>query len=123
MGEKITPVKNITSSTHDWKAKVQGIRVQAIIYEGQIDKFEDIPEVFKSYYISNAMVKSVQEKYRIVPNEWQWTINANDNPPAHDFFTFDKLEKHVDKQTEIGKVNQSLLTIRNTQTHALITYF
>ncbi|KAF5934248.1 hypothetical protein HYC85_030419 [Camellia sinensis] len=101
MGEEITHVKNITSFTHDWKAKVQ------------IDNFEDTLEVFKSYYISNVVVKSVQEKYRMVPNEWKWTINAStliqpaesahtdDNPLAHDFVTFDKFEKNIDKQTEI----------------------
>ncbi|XP_028100698.1 uncharacterized protein LOC114300041 [Camellia sinensis] len=43
-----------------------GTQVQAILYEDQIEQFQDTFKVFNSYYVSNAAVKLLQEKYHIL---------------------------------------------------------
>ncbi|GMP59183.1 hypothetical protein CsSME_00022565 [Camellia sinensis var. sinensis] len=139
MNEEITPIKKITSTTKQWTAKIrvlekwnpripktgstryqrliladaEGTQVQAILYEDQIEQFQDTFKVFNSYYVSNAAVKLLQEKYRITPQswQWQWTItastlirdvennNEDNNAPTYHFVPFNEFSDHLGNET------------------------
>ncbi|CAL5441876.1 unnamed protein product [Camellia sinensis] len=139
MNEEITPIKKITSTTKQWTAKIrvlekwnpripktgstryqrliladaEGTQVQAILYQDQIEQFQDTFKVFNSYYVSNAAVKLLQEKYRITPQswQWQWTItastlirdvensNEDNNAPTYHFVPFNEFSDHLGNET------------------------
>ncbi|PON34185.1 Replication factor A protein [Trema orientale] len=53
-----------------------GTRVQATIFDDDIECLENTLTVFKTYNISKAIVTRILPIHRIVDNEYQWTINA-----------------------------------------------
>lgn len=139
MDRKLTPIKNITKSTKNWTAKVkvlekwrprtaqhsplkfqkliladaEGSRVQATIFDENIQKLEGTLEVYNTYLISNAEVKFVPPQFRKIDFEWQWQINAStliqtfDESSSHqdflnlDFVPFEQFEQHLGEQTAI----------------------
>lgn len=72
--------------------------------------------IYPSYYISNAYVKLVEEKYRIDYKKYQWIINSriiieeilNDelalDPPDYKFVSFNELDAYKNTNSEIGNI-------------------
>ncbi|CAL5358466.1 unnamed protein product [Camellia sinensis] len=156
MNEEITPIKKITSTTKQWIAKirvlekwnpripktgstryqrliladVEGTQVQAILYEDQIEQFQDTFKVFNSYYVSNAAVKLLQEKYRITPQswQWQWTItastlirdvennNEDNNAPTYHFVPFNEFSNHLGNETSSIDILAAVVQIKPPKT-------
>ncbi|CAL5432452.1 unnamed protein product [Camellia sinensis] len=156
MNEEITPIKKITSTTKQWTAKIrvlkkwnpripktgstryqrliladpEGTQVQAILYEDQIEQFQDTFKVFNSYYVSNAAVKLLQEKYRITPQSWQlqWTITANtlirdvennnedNNAPTYHFVPFNEFSDHLGNETSSIDILAAVVQIKPPKT-------
>ncbi|KAL2894289.1 Replication protein A 70 kDa DNA-binding subunit B [Bienertia sinuspersici] len=54
----------------------KGTRVQATIFGRDIDSFANSLNILGHYYISNAMVKPIVEKHRIVNHPYQWIIST-----------------------------------------------
>ncbi|CAL5413369.1 unnamed protein product [Camellia sinensis] len=156
MNEEITPIKKITSTTKQWTAKirvlekwnpripktgltryqrliladVEGTQVQAILYEDQIEQFQDTFKVFNSYYVSNAAVKLLQEKYHITPQswQWQWTItastliqdvensNEDNNAPTYHFVPFNEFSDHLGNETSSIDILAAVIQIKPPKT-------
>lgn len=156
MNEEITPIKKITSTTKQWTAKIrvlekwnpripktgstryqrliladaEGTQVQAILYEDQIEQFQDTFKVFNSYYVSNAAVKLLQEKYRITPQswQWQWTItastlirdvennNEDNNAPTYHFVPFNEFSDHLGNETSSIDILAAVVQIKPPKT-------
>ncbi|KAL5579887.1 hypothetical protein UlMin_012329 [Ulmus minor] len=102
MSRQYIPLKDITIGTKGWTAKViveakgmprssqcspvkyqrmilrdsAGTKVQATIFESDIDKFSDVLTLYRTYYISNAVVKTILPQHRIANNDFQWHINS-----------------------------------------------
>ncbi|XP_062104302.1 uncharacterized protein LOC133815480 [Humulus lupulus] len=55
----------------------EGTRIQATIFEENIQKYEKLIIMFKTYNISNALVNFIPQQYRIVDNKYQWIINEH----------------------------------------------
>ncbi|XP_062100781.1 replication protein A 70 kDa DNA-binding subunit B-like [Humulus lupulus] len=55
----------------------EGKRIQATIFEENIQKYEKLIIMFKTYNISNALVNFIPQQYRIVDNKYQWIINEH----------------------------------------------
>ncbi|KAL5555054.1 hypothetical protein UlMin_037290 [Ulmus minor] len=53
-----------------------GTKVQATIFDSDIDKFSDVLTLYKTYYISNVVVKTILPQHRIANNDYQWHINS-----------------------------------------------
>ncbi|KAF8377324.1 hypothetical protein HHK36_030699 [Tetracentron sinense] len=53
----------------------QGNQVQAMIFNDNISKFENLFCPSKEYYVSNALVTPIDQRYKYVNNEYQWIIN------------------------------------------------
>ncbi|KAL5553016.1 hypothetical protein UlMin_040417 [Ulmus minor] len=51
-------------------------KVQATIFDSNIDKFSDVLTLYKTYYISNVVVKIILPQHRIANNDYQWHINS-----------------------------------------------
>ncbi|CAL5322319.1 unnamed protein product [Camellia sinensis] len=156
MNEEITPIKKITSTTKQWTAKirvlekwnpripktgstryqrliladVEGTQVQAILYEDEIEQVQDTFKVFNSYYVSNAAVKLLQEKYRITPQswQWQWTItastlirdvennNEDSNAPTYHFVPFNEFSDHLGNETSSIDILAAVVQIKPPKT-------
>ncbi|XP_028126335.1 replication protein A 70 kDa DNA-binding subunit B-like isoform X2 [Camellia sinensis] len=156
MNEEITPIKKITSTTKQWTAKIrvlekwnpripktgstryqrliladaEGTQVQAILYQDQIEQFQDTFKVFNSYYVSNAVVKLLQEKYRITPQswQWQWTItastlirdvensNEDNNAPTYHFVPFNEFSDHLGNETSSIDILAAVIQIKPPKT-------
>ncbi|XP_062075122.1 uncharacterized protein LOC133779145 [Humulus lupulus] len=97
-----TSINEITPNTKPWKIKMivadkspkrtsrssavkyqnlilidqQGNRVQSVIYGIDIDSREDTLKLFHSYYISDALVKNANPRYKIGSYEYDWTFNS-----------------------------------------------
>ncbi|KAL5574918.1 hypothetical protein UlMin_016617 [Ulmus minor] len=102
MSRQHIPVKDITIGTKGWTMKViveakgmprssqrspvkyqrmilrdsAGTKVQVTIFDSDIDKFSDVLTLYKTYYISNAVVKTILPQHRISSNDYQWHINS-----------------------------------------------
>ncbi|KAL5543449.1 hypothetical protein UlMin_007233 [Ulmus minor] len=53
-----------------------GTKVQATIFDSDIDKFSNVLTLYKTYYISNVVVKTILPQHRIANNDYQWHINS-----------------------------------------------
>ncbi|XP_041027886.1 replication protein A 70 kDa DNA-binding subunit B-like [Juglans microcarpa x Juglans regia] len=97
-----TSIKDITPNTRNWKMKMivadkspkrtgqrspvkyqsltlidpEGNRVQATMFDKDIDSRDDTLHIFQSYYISNAYVRPLDPRYRIETHEYQWILNS-----------------------------------------------
>ncbi|XP_035547439.1 uncharacterized protein LOC118348947 [Juglans regia] len=92
----------------------RGNRLQATIFDKDIDLRNDMLHIFRSYYISNAYVKPLDPRHRIEAHEYQWILNSRtiieniqDNevelqPPEYDIISFTNLHEYKDTGTEIG---------------------
>ncbi|KAL5556097.1 hypothetical protein UlMin_038333 [Ulmus minor] len=102
MSRQHIPMKDITIGTKGWTSKViveakgmprssqrspvkyqrvilrdiAGTKVQATIFDSDIDKFSDVLTLYKTYYISNVVVKTILPQHRITSNDYQWHINS-----------------------------------------------
>ncbi|KAK9277826.1 hypothetical protein L1049_027382 [Liquidambar formosana] len=87
----------------------KGTEVQATIFGDDIGLFKDILIESKKYYISNANVRPIQHKHRIVTNDYQWIINSRTlveeveaeevvpYPQPSKFVPLEHLKKYKDK--------------------------
>lgn len=50
--------------------------MQAAIFEENIELFKDDFELNKTYFVSDAVVKEVVQRYRISTYPYQWTITG-----------------------------------------------
>ncbi|KAF5466120.1 hypothetical protein F2P56_016075 [Juglans regia] len=92
----------------------RGNRLQATIFDKDIDLRNDMLHIFRSYYISNAYVKPLDPRHRIEAHEYQWILNSRtiieniqDNevelqPPEYDIISFTNLHEYKDTGTEIA---------------------
>ncbi|KAH7834148.1 hypothetical protein Vadar_013148 [Vaccinium darrowii] len=133
MKQKLKPIKEINRNTKDWTARVnvlekwppgiakdsptklqklilgdaEGTRVQATIFNDDIERLQDTLHTMKSYYISNAVVKTISPQYRMVDFEWQWSISARTpilpveeevtekNLAYYEFMPFHNFQQHI----------------------------
>ncbi|KAL2925157.1 Replication protein A 70 kDa DNA-binding subunit B [Bienertia sinuspersici] len=141
MAQQNTYIKNISPHSRNWTARVrvleksfprtpyhasqkyqrlifvdgQGTRVQATIFGRDIDSFANSLNILGHYYISNAMVKPIAEKHRIVNHPYQWIIStrtpvseipeceAKENLIAAplSLVPFCELEKYIDSASQV----------------------
>ena len=102
---------------------MQGNRLQATIFDKDIDLRNDMLHIFRSYYISNAYVKPLDPRHRIEAHEYQWILNSRtiieniqDNevelqPPEYDIIPFTNLHEYKDTGTEIGKYHIDIFNV------------
>ncbi|XP_035539697.1 uncharacterized protein LOC118344048 [Juglans regia] len=134
-----TSMKDITPSTRNWKIKMivadkspkrtgqrspvkyqsltlidpEGNRVQATMFDKDIDSRDDTLHIFRSYYISNAYVRPLDPKYRIETHEYQWILNSKTiieevpkdeeqlEVPKYQLIPFNELDAYKDSIAEI----------------------
>ncbi|KAL5578975.1 hypothetical protein UlMin_011417 [Ulmus minor] len=139
MSRQHIPLKDITIGTKGWTAKViveakamprssqrspvkyqrmilrdsEGTKVQATIFESDIDKFSDVLALYKTYYISNAVVKTILPQHRIAKNDYQWHINSKTvveevtevyssiSLPPYNFVSFSEFSKHINSDAYV----------------------
>ncbi|XP_062089709.1 uncharacterized protein LOC133796232 [Humulus lupulus] len=73
-----------------------GNRVQSVIFETDTNSREDTLKLFHSYYISDALVKNANPRYKIGTYEYDWTLNTRT--------LIEDVEEH-DNQIEAPKYN------------------
>ncbi|KAL2894003.1 Replication protein A 70 kDa DNA-binding subunit B [Bienertia sinuspersici] len=92
----------------------QGTRVQATIFDRDIDLFANSLNILGHYYISNAMVKPIAEKHRIVNLPYQWIISTRtlENLIAAPFslVPFCELEKHMDSASQVDIIAARIIS-------------
>ncbi|KAG6705369.1 hypothetical protein I3842_07G176100 [Carya illinoinensis] len=78
----------------------QGNRVQAVIFGKDIDLRNDTLYIYQSYYIANALVRTMDPRHQRGPNQFQWTINSKtiveeieEDEPA--LYVFSLLQEHL----------------------------
>ncbi|XP_035545198.1 ATP-dependent DNA helicase pif1-like [Juglans regia] len=91
----------------------QGNRLQAVIFDRDIDLRDDTLHVFQSYYIGNAYVKAIDPRHKIEAHQYQWIINSrtiienleDDEPalkaPEYNIISFNELDAYKDTDSEI----------------------
>ncbi|PON70499.1 Nucleic acid-binding, OB-fold containing protein [Trema orientale] len=147
MSKEYRLLKEITPATRSWTAKVlvddktmprsspsnakkyqrlilidpAGTRIQASIYEPDIEKFENKLTVNRSYYVSNAWVRPIPPRYRLVDNEYQWYINKstliqpvieeaeNISIPTLSLTKLSDLHKQLGSPQHVGKTSNYIL--------------
>ncbi|KAF8405772.1 hypothetical protein HHK36_007850 [Tetracentron sinense] len=92
----------------------QGNQVQAIIFNDNISKFENSFYPSKEYYVSNALVTPIEQRYKYVNNEYQWIINNRTRVreveegsqevrrEMYNFVSFRELVNYIDMLALIG---------------------
>lgn len=92
----------------------QGGRVQLTLFNAHIGMFKDRLEVYRHYYISNAVVKEAALGYQFGSTIYQWSLHntclvedANDDeqdeqPPPHAFIHFSELVNLKGSPSTIG---------------------
>ncbi|KAL5561843.1 hypothetical protein UlMin_031590 [Ulmus minor] len=139
MSRQHIPLKDITIGTKGWTTKViveakgmprssqrspvkyqrmilrdsEGTKVQATIFESDIDKFSDVLTLYKTYYISNAVVKIILPQHRIAKNDYQWHINSKTvvqevteeyssiSLPPYNFVSFSEFSKYINSDAYV----------------------
>ncbi|XP_060969003.1 replication protein A 70 kDa DNA-binding subunit A-like [Cannabis sativa] len=134
-------LREITPSTRGWIAKVTVIekliprisrngvlyqriiladieknRIQATLYGNAIHHFGDTLNVSQVYLISNAYIKPVQEEFRIVDNQFEWSLNTSTSieettdenqwnfEDLYNLYYLDQLDAYVDTKTSVDIV-------------------
>lgn len=90
--------------------------MQASIFGNDIRLLANTLKPLHKYCISNASVQGIDSKFRVVPNEYQWTISgrtpiielnnteeASLIAPVFNFVSFSDLFKHINSVEDIGK--------------------
>ncbi|XP_028121668.1 replication protein A 70 kDa DNA-binding subunit D-like isoform X2 [Camellia sinensis] len=62
--------------TYKLLLRQQETKTQDTIYGNDIEVLKNTLQIFGTYSISNATVRHVAEKHRIVPNEYQWNLHG-----------------------------------------------
>ncbi|KAL2505399.1 Replication protein A 70 kDa DNA-binding subunit B [Abeliophyllum distichum] len=95
-------------------------KVQATIYNTNIQAFEDQLVSSKTYLISNTAVKPTKQQYRSWMGDVQWTISGRTKveeiqedhtvllSSTYDFIFFDRLEKYMDSKVDISIIGVAL---------------
>ncbi|KAL5558984.1 hypothetical protein UlMin_035195 [Ulmus minor] len=142
MSRQHIPVKDIKIGTKGWTAKViveakgmprssqrspvkyqrmilrdsAGTKVQATIFDSDIDKFSDVLTLYKNYYISNAVVKTILPQHRIANNDYQWHINSKTvveevtgecssiSVSPYNFVPFSKFSKYINSDVYVDVI-------------------
>ena len=93
---------------------LQGNRVQAVIFGKDIDLRNDTLYIYQSYYIANALVRTMDPRHQRGPYQFQWTINSKTiveeieedepalRPPEYNLVPLNELGVHIDTDAEIG---------------------
>ncbi|KAL2492233.1 Uncharacterized protein Adt_27861 [Abeliophyllum distichum] len=115
--EKLAPKiakQNQSRYQHMILMDLKGNKVQATLYDANINAFEDQLILGKTYLISNATVRDTKHEYRSLVGEKQWTITGRtrieelpeDNMAlifsTYEFTAFDELEKYMDSNKDIS---------------------
>ncbi|KAL2499699.1 Replication protein A 70 kDa DNA-binding subunit B [Abeliophyllum distichum] len=146
MGEDYKLIAAITPNTTNWTAKVvvlekssartayhsptkyQNVvlmdmernKVQATIYDTNIQAFQDQLLPSKTYLISNAAVRLTKPEYRSTVGEIQWTISGRTKvqelqedhtafiSSTYVFTPFDRLHEHMDSKTDISIIGVAI---------------
>ncbi|PON72909.1 Nucleic acid-binding, OB-fold containing protein [Trema orientale] len=126
-----TSTRNSSRYQHLLLVDVQGTRIQATIFDDNIERFENTLIMFKTYNISNAIVNRIMPAHRVIDNQYQWIINdktkinevseeeALNNPqdaPNFTFVPFSALNEYKHRAVEIDtslctKVSNRLIII------------
>ena len=95
---------------------MQGNRVQAVIFSRDIQLHEDTLIQARTYFITNALVKPIPTKLRLVDRNYQWIINTRTviedvsedeisfHTTEYSFVPFDEFHKYIDLDDPIGKI-------------------
>ncbi|KAK9126985.1 hypothetical protein Scep_015831 [Stephania cephalantha] len=78
--EKLPIKQSNTSSVRQQRLILvdeEGYRIQATIFGNDINLFESRLQTKVAYRISNAFVKEIEARYRLVPSPHQWSISRN----------------------------------------------
>ncbi|XP_042971311.1 replication protein A 70 kDa DNA-binding subunit B-like [Carya illinoinensis] len=91
----------------------EGNRVQAVIFGKDIDLRNDTLYIYQSYYIANALVRTMDPRHQRGPYQFQWTINSKTiveeieedepalRPPEYNLVPLNELGVHIDTDAEI----------------------
>ncbi|KAF4352198.1 hypothetical protein G4B88_019334 [Cannabis sativa] len=94
--------------------------IQATLYGNAIHHFGDTLNVSQVYLISNAYIKPVQEEFRIVDNQFEWSLNTSTSieettdenqwyfEDLYNLYYLDQLDAYVDTKTSIDIVAAAL---------------
>ncbi|KAM6577289.1 hypothetical protein CsatB_029126 [Cannabis sativa] len=113
MEKKITPIKQIKEGSRKWTAK--GTCTQLSLFGDSIEKFKDSFIIDKSYYISNAHVKKLELKFKMVESKYEWILNRRTvveevkqedkdvfSPPvAFSFIPFSGLQQYIESHGQV----------------------
>ena len=90
--------------------------MQAVLFGRDIQLHEDTLIQARTYFITNAFVKPIPTKHRLVDHNYQWIINARTviedvledeilfDTTEYNFVPFDEFHKYVDLDGSIGKI-------------------
>ncbi|KAL5543529.1 hypothetical protein UlMin_007313 [Ulmus minor] len=142
MSKQYMHVKDITIASKGWTSKViveakgmpcssqrslvkyqrmilrdtEGTKVQTTIFDSDIKRFSNVLTLYKSYYISNAVVKTIPPQHRIANNDYQWHINSKtvveEVPEEHspislslyNFVPFSEIHKYIKSYVHVGEL-------------------
>ncbi|KAF8403060.1 hypothetical protein HHK36_011154 [Tetracentron sinense] len=92
----------------------KGNRVQATIFDDDINILKNTLSPLKDYYISNAHVRTIEPRFRYVENNYQWIINnhsrieeitgeeENIKEESYSFISFNNLNDYINSTAQIG---------------------
>ncbi|KAK9117957.1 hypothetical protein Scep_016050 [Stephania cephalantha] len=115
--EKLPIKQSNTSSVRQQRLILvdeEGYRIQATIFGNDINLFESRLQTKVAYRISNAFVKEIEARYRLVPSPHQWSISRNtlikkvpdsETFPLIEevkFVTLDQIDEYLDVDEYIG---------------------
>ncbi|KAG6664619.1 hypothetical protein CIPAW_02G106300 [Carya illinoinensis] len=98
------------------------------MFDKDIDSQDDTLHIFRSYYISNTYVRSLDPKYRIKTHEYQWILNSkiiiekvpNDEnqleAPEYQLIPFNELYAY---KNSIAKISNLLFILKSSIINAL----
>ncbi|KAG6705698.1 hypothetical protein I3842_07G192900 [Carya illinoinensis] len=87
--------------------------MQAVIFGKDIDLRNDTLYIYQSYYIANALVRTMDPRHQRGPYQFQWTINSKTiveeieedepalRPPEYNLVPLNELGVHIDTDAEI----------------------
>ena len=78
--------------------------------------------LYKTYYISNAVVKTILPQHRIAKNDYQWHINSKTvveevteeyysiSVPPYNFASFSEFSKYINSDAYVGELIQNIFS-------------
>ncbi|XP_043717566.1 replication protein A 70 kDa DNA-binding subunit B-like [Telopea speciosissima] len=103
---------------------IKGTKIQAVMFNGTVDKFDEILFIGKSYFISNGLVKRVNPNFKSVNTEYELTLNntsvveevedcMNVTNMIYNFVKLSELKNHSNKDKNLFDVVGIVINVKN----------